>query len=45
MPAREVRHSRDIPKIALIQLAVAHFICSWSRLNTDLHPENAPQNR
>ena len=43
-PAREVRHSRDIPKIALIQLAVAHFICSWSRLNTDLHPENAPQN-
>ena len=44
MPAREVCHSWDIPKIALIQLAVAHFICSWSRLNTDLHPENAPQN-
>ena len=45
MPAREARHSQDIPKIALIRLAVAHFIWSWSRLNTDLHPENAPQNR
>ena len=44
-PAREVRHSWDIPKIALIQLPVAHFIWSWSPLNTDLHPENAPQNR
>ena len=45
MPAREVRHSRDIPKIVLIRLAVAHFIWSWTRLNTDLYPENAPQNR
>ena len=43
-PAREVHHSWDILKIVLIQLAVAHFIWSWSCLNTDLHPENAPQN-
>ena len=38
-PAREVCHSWDIPKIALIQLAVAHFIWSCTRL-----AENASQN-
>ena len=26
-------------------LAVTHFIWSWTRLDTNSHPENAPQNR
>ena len=40
MPVRELRHSRDILKIVLIRLAVAHFIWSWTCL-----AENASQNR